>query len=801
MNTIYKFRLWLFTIMVMAAASAVGQDFEVTGLDKLVIFPASGGEQTFWVVNYTTINWYIKCDSSWVEISPEEGLGSQEIVITVKENPKEEERKAIINLYHQKDEPEQDDVPFKQFEIVQDDKRILWNVKHDNITNFLAGGGTQYFEIEANVNWTATSSEAWAKCDPEEGNGSKIVSVIVEPYSGEQPRTAEITVNGGSDDRTERFTITQDGKDIIWNVKHNDIKNFLAGGGTQYFEIEANVNWTATSSEAWAKCDPEKGNGSKNVSVIVEPYSGEQPRTAEITVNGGSEERTERFTITQDGRSNFEISFTDNNDNEIKNITLGKEANEKYEFGISATDDEWEIIIQYKTKEKDWIKIDSLKGKGKKSGIVLTTLEKNPSLTSRSATLTANLIVNGETKKSAFIDVIQRGQAYLRFKDNSGETVEDNLELHFTVRGGEDDDRKFSIESNTKWNVSVTDWLSLVSESTGEGDGVVQLKADQNTLLKNRELNVNVTFKNDLNSEVAKTVKIIQDAYPDKESILKGMTFSINSSNDNIARTPKFDESIIIESETDKVLNLEQVLTKEINPNSLSDKWNFEWENDGVITPKEKNTDIVSLKVTYKDDPSIELTKYEYTLYPAPKSPTQLVQKGNGTSGIMIAVIDESDNNLNTFGYEFGFKYGNTELGTTTNRYWQYTDGSMTDNSDRWVYTRWKIDGRWVKGMQERNAKGQTRATRSESSTQNIKSAIGNSFVSINGGRLIAHAESLSKAIVTVIATNGTVVKRMEYPARCDYDEPLDLSGLVYGLYIVRCDIGILRTEEKIVIK
>ena len=209
-----------------------------------------------------------------------------------------------------------------------------------------------------------------------------------------------------------------------------------------------------------------------------------------------------------------------------------------------------------------------------------------------------------------------------------------------------------------------------------------------------------------------------------------------------------------------------------------------------------------SVEASYVDLSTINCT-LNFDLYPSPKSPSKLEMKGNGTSGIMIASVDGvSDQDLATDGYEFVFGYGDaTQDGTTANRYYQYNNKSAVQdpNINKWVYTRWDIGERKnIVSSKKKNTIGEDTYTRG--GTTAIESLECGDVV-LRHGRLIANLASPASAKIALVSLSGTIVKRIELPASDHFDESLDLNGLAPGLYVIRCNVGSQRVEQKVVVK
>jgi len=400
------------------------------------------------------------------------------------------------------------------------------------------------------------------------------------------------------------------------------------------------------------------------------------------------------------------------------------------------------------------------------------------------------------------IKFVQCGQAFFDF-----DAVED-----IKVARGE---HEFGVKSRGNWTLKVDTlnqkWLRFEGSSdsiVGENSAFVKYYVEAAPDKNRRSATITVYYTDSLGMPAKKELTITQKGRPDipqLQYIVKG-----DSINSNV-----FDVTINEEVEL-KFL-----------PEDVQNDWSFDWFIDGKemkdatnairYLPQTKDGYSVKVEVHYKDalednvlDKELMQT-YNYTLLTAPLPPTYLEVKGSGSSGIMIASIDGvSDSDLKANGYQFVFGYdvGGSEKSfvPTSNRYWQYEDKSVVRDSsiNKWVYTQWSVktrngDERIVKSKMRWNTKD-NHATPFTKGVTAIETN-GNAPIFISNNRLLAHVASPARATVTVISLNGTVVKKLTFEPCCDFNEPLDFSGLPAGIYIMRCTIGSQKVEQKVVIK
>ena len=556
------------------------------------------------------------------------------------------------------------------------------------------------------------------------------------------------------------------------------------------FSINSNVRWKIDveiiAGEQWLKVQNSNedlvttltGANSADITLVADENRTGQRREANIIVTNIDYDEKAEFKVEQSAGS-YMLQYN------LVDSVIGRDKGSKIEFNINSNV-EWKIEVkkslgeQYVEEEEnvDWIEIEGGNiGSNGKDGIKLVATESNEALAHRKARVWIVQTSEPREEKRSFV-ITQRGQANLELSAK---------ELTFTVIAGEkeqnDKARGFDVQNcNVSWEVSSDqNWLKVISVPKDSANATVKLGAEQNTGAE-RRATVSVKWVDGLGKDSISKVVVIQEAYPNVTDIKSTVNFTADGANSL--------EQNVIES------TIGEQLTMKFAPKNLSERWNFEWNVAGTVqsttgtdlsfTPNEKKSYPVTVTVSYKDDPSIVLGEYSYTLYPAPKAPVELIIKGQGekkgSSGVAIARMDtkfESD-----FAGQYEYVFGgdmNANGSTTPNRYFQY-NGNV---SEPWVCTQWTIDGRTIR-----------------SNPINGNFTVGNTRgLSLARGHLLAHLDTPAPASIAVLSLRGTVVKRINLDARTDFDEDLDLSGLQSGMYMLRCTIGEQSADEKVIVK
>jgi hypothetical protein len=212
---------------------------------------------------------------SWATVSPLSGVKDQPAVISVvpKSVNESETREGTIAFNYGADAPKVIKLVHKKFEA-----ELALSVSE------LTATATAVFQnpvvtVTANGPWTAEISDNWIAVDKEEGvAGETQVTVYVRPNETGADRSGTVTFTNRS--KTAVLTVRQSNEFVKASVEKISTSELEAT-----FEVSANVDWTITSSEAWATVTPAEGNSDATVKVtMAELPAGTENRTAKLTI-------------------------------------------------------------------------------------------------------------------------------------------------------------------------------------------------------------------------------------------------------------------------------------------------------------------------------------------------------------------------------------------------------------------------------------------------------------------------------------------------------------------------------------
>ena len=211
--------------------------------------------------------------ASWATVSPLSGAKDTPVTITVvpKSVNETETREGTIAFNYGADTP-------KVIKLVHSKFEAELSLSVAELTANSAGVfQNPVVTVSANAAWTAEVSHNWIAIDKEENAGGETqVTVYVRSNETGAERTGTITFKNRS--KTAVLTVKQSAEFVKASVENISTSELEAT-----FNVASNIDWTVTSSEAWATVSPAEGNGNGTVTVTMEPLAS-GTRTAQITV-------------------------------------------------------------------------------------------------------------------------------------------------------------------------------------------------------------------------------------------------------------------------------------------------------------------------------------------------------------------------------------------------------------------------------------------------------------------------------------------------------------------------------------
>lgn len=386
-------------------------------------------------IESTNTAWEIENSSSWLDVSPLQGKGSETVTYTPEYNHSADTSRVAVNYLVSKEA----DWNFSYPIIISQSKDYPRLTFDDDQVSFNAQGAKGKIEVSSNFKWTVSSNSTFVNI--ENTDNLTFVEYSVAPNNSLYSRFAYLFFEGHG--RNERVTVYQAAPNVSVSAKELVFENTA---GSYKIDIESEVSWTARSAESWIQVSPTSGNeGKSSIEVSVTPNQNINERNGFVYIMIGGERKFEipvkqvgQYLNTEETKLDFDAKGGE--------LTLHVKSNA-----------DWII-----TQQPEWIVLSEKMGSGNK-GIRISASDNN-SIYTRSGNLYVEspglglkVKVNvSQNAKSFSVD-----NTYLTFSDKEGTSL-------------------VTITTDGKWNATTnSSWISI-TPTEGEGNATLKVSVLEN---------------------------------------------------------------------------------------------------------------------------------------------------------------------------------------------------------------------------------------------------------------------------------------------------------------------------------
>lgn len=419
-------------------------------------------------------SWNISGEPEWVAVSPKQGDSSADVSLTAQENKSaDESRVGVLNFRAS------DFNVDKMISVSQSQAEVEIKPSTTSISA-KAAASSENVTVTANVEWTATCDASWIVLN-KSGN---TLNVDWAENTGSS-RSATVHLKRASTDATIATIQVAQGEAGV--TGSTDTMTFDVNGEEKTYTFDAEVSWTATTSDAsWLTVSPANGSHvDKQLKITAQPNYQTNERSGFVYIKIGSSTKLE-IPVRQSGveMSASETSLKFEAGAETRTVTLTSNV-------------AWQII-----SKPEWLPVAPSKGAVGTTNIEIKA-EANNSSTPRNGRV--EFAINGGTNSFLSIDVSQSG-SHLSDIPNTLDIT--SYAQSFAI----------DVTSTGFWMVSTDsgDWIQ-VSPTEHTGNGVLVIEIAENTTNKKR----------------TGTVSIIQPSVQDTQTITinqEGKTFTVDCS-------------------------------------------------------------------------------------------------------------------------------------------------------------------------------------------------------------------------------------------------------------------------------
>lgn len=332
-------------------------------------------------------------------------------------------------------------------------------------------------EIKSNTSYSIEMPEEdWISEERSRGLSTYTHYFSISENDTYDARSAEIKFTDKNNGLEQTLKINQLQKDAI--ILAQNLYEMPAEGGNLEFDVQTNVDFDVTISDAWITESASRGLVNQKLRFEIAPNENEEAREAEITLK--KDDIVQRVKVVQAGKKEeikpyLEISmtgYTADKDGDSFNVRV--QSNVEYDVYIS--DSSW-IIESGQTNNNHSFKIMPNLSLNVRNGYIL--------FTNKEYGLEKKLIVT-QAKQNTFINI--------------SESV---IEL-----AASDNSLAFVVETNTDLNVSFNaGWLTMVSGNITSGTNNVVFNVESNTTTQAREATITFTAPDN----TSRSVRVIQN--------------------------------------------------------------------------------------------------------------------------------------------------------------------------------------------------------------------------------------------------------------------------------------------------
>lgn len=253
------------------------------------IMEAKGGELDFTVS--ANVEFKVSVSADWIEQISTRGLIDKRLKFVVKENTSDENRETVITISNDKLE--------QHIKVIQKGKNIF-SIKQKEYTVSAAGEQIRV-EVTATGKYSIQMPEVdWIAEVTTKATVTNTHVFTIAANEGYDERSAEITFIDGESGLAETVKVIQKQLDAIFIGQ--DEYTLGCEGGTIEIKVDANVEYTVTTSENWIEQITTRALSTGILRFTILANDSESQRTGSVTLTGN--DITKIIVIRQAGKDN-----------------------------------------------------------------------------------------------------------------------------------------------------------------------------------------------------------------------------------------------------------------------------------------------------------------------------------------------------------------------------------------------------------------------------------------------------------------------------------------------------------------
>ena len=442
-----KLKIFMLVAVIALLASGCRKPVEVSFVNNTFEIGAQGG--TLEANLESNGNWTIRATPDWITVSPESGTGNTTLTLTVLPNNTSEIRMGRVEA------SSKDNIAMITVTQEAGTETGYLRVSPDS---FLCDrwGDSLEINVESNLEWQLNGLPDWMSASVTNGSGDGIILVVVAPIYEEalDGRQAVLTVTGGG--LEAEVSINQlNESGYVFSVDPLELE-FSYLSGTGMLTVTSTIPWTAYTGADWITVAPSSGDGNAEVTVNVAENTALNGREASIrfeyALPGGIMGKIHVWVRQEEAPDPhfLEVSplvFEFGKEGGTRDITI-------------ECDTEWKIDLT-----SDWLSVSETMGTG--NATIQLIAAPNNIVEPRIAEF---IIGSGFLEKQLKVTQEAGDEPVIASLDP------DTIFASYT--GGV---YHLDLTSNVNWQLEASEWIDLMSASSGEGDAPVDIIVDFNS--------------------------------------------------------------------------------------------------------------------------------------------------------------------------------------------------------------------------------------------------------------------------------------------------------------------------------
>lgn len=244
----------------------IEQEGRQFGADSTAIYFSSKAGRTFFNIKSDGI-WLASTSYSWITISPEYGMESGQVLVSVTENTSDTTRVGYIRIVTA---GQQESIPVYQsgrYIRVSSDALMFGSLKDST-----------EISLTTNGYWTAVTDQSWITLSATEGDGNCQILITTQDNPSSSSREGNIIVTR-EDMNPVIITVNQNGRYL--SVSTSLIEFFPEGGTSEPIIVQTDGKFDITTDADWITINKETES---QFTLTVSENNGTNSRTGDVTI-------------------------------------------------------------------------------------------------------------------------------------------------------------------------------------------------------------------------------------------------------------------------------------------------------------------------------------------------------------------------------------------------------------------------------------------------------------------------------------------------------------------------------------